>query len=181
MGNGANEMSTRRHFPRSRTPSLLGFVACASFLAYAVYFVFVVGFDTASTEYRRGLLLYGCCVVALPFCGVAAALFARAVFKRDNGVVVDDQGVHDQLSFNGKILWPNILGVEQLKPDSDSSAFVLRLKDRDGYFRHRWTKPFVARGKDELMIYGLGLSSAAEILAVIQTGIRAANISGKNS
>lgn len=174
-------LSSARRFPRSRGPSLIAFIVCTSILAYSVYFVFVVGFDAASTEYRRGLLLYGCCVLALPFFGVLSALFGRAILKRDNGLVIDAEGVHDQLSFNGKIYWPNIIGVQQLKPNSDSSAFVLQLRDRASYLRHSWTRPFVARGKDELMIIALGLSSASEILAAIEAGIRTANFNGQKA
>lgn len=186
MGGRVKEMVEQgppcaRRFPRSRGPSLFAFIACAGILAYSVYFIFIVGFDAASTEYRRGLLLYGYCVLALPFSGVGSALFARAILKRHNGLIIDAEGVHDQLSFNGKIYWSNIIGVQQLKPDSESSAFVLQLRDRESYLHYSWTKSFVARGKDELMIYALGLSSAAEIFAAIETGVRTTNFHGQNA
>lgn len=173
--------ASSHRFSRSRTPSLIALILCGGFLAYAVYFVFVVGFDTALAEYRRGLLLYGCCILALPFCGAAFALLVRAVLKRENGLVIDDEGVHDQLSFNGKIVWSNIVDVERLNPNSDSSSFALRLRDRRSYLRHGWTKSFVARGKDEIMIYAAGLSSAEEIMAAIKAGIRATESSGNNA
>lgn len=178
-------MSDRRlpnsqKFPRSRAKCWVALVVSTGLLAYAAYFVFGVGLNAATAEYARGLSIYSCCVLALPILGILIATLTRAVLKRDNGLVIDEQGVHDQLSFNGKIHWSNIISVQLLRPNSKSSSFALRLRDRSTYLRHSWTKHFAARGDDEVMIYGFGLSSAAEILAAIEAGIRA-NASNRNS
>lgn len=153
-------------FPRARRSALKTLIFNSAFLALFSYVVFIVGFDLMQEEYRRGEFIYFGSIVLLPLSVLLALILIRTVLKRENAIVVGPNGLHDELSFNGPIAWSNIIGARQLKPDDDASSIAIRLKDRDAYFRYAWTKPLVARG-DEVIIYGMGLSSSNKLIATI--------------